>query len=93
MANNLTSPEELFNAKNVGFLLKRMDPDLAANVVFSAISLNSQKIIEVIQACIIVSSQRYADKNNPQQKAEEIVERVMSQFDPQADVESKAENK
>lgn len=81
--NLLNLPEDIFNADTIGLLLEKIDSDLALNIVMSGISLRSQKIIEVVQACVLVSTQREIDsKAKIAKKAEEIVERVMSEFDP-----------
>lgn len=93
-SNLLNLPEEAFNAQSIGLLLKKIDRDLALNIIFSGVSLSQQKIIDVVQACVIVSTQRELDsKAKVAKKAEEIVERVMSQFDPNKPVKSQDADK
>jgi hypothetical protein len=88
--NLLNLPEDVFNADTIGLLLEKIDNDLALNIIMSGISLKSQKIIEVVQACVLVSTQREIDsKAKIAKKAEEIVERVMSEFDPTKTIQKK----
>jgi hypothetical protein len=78
----MTFPEDLVNSKTVGLLLTKIDRDLALNIVMSGISLNSKKVADVLQACLIVSAQREfeAASKETQEKAEEIVEKAMGEF-------------
>jgi len=81
--NLLNVPEDIFTAKNIALLLPKLDKDLATNIIFAGVSLNSQRVIEVIQACMIVASIRDVEaKEKAAKKAEEIVEKVMSQYSP-----------
>lgn len=75
-------PDDVFTTKTIGLLLTKIDRDLALNIVFSGISLNSKKIIDVIQACLIVSAQREFEASSKQtaEKAEQIVEKAMGEF-------------
>ena len=75
-------PDDVFTAKTIGLLLTKIDHDLAANIVFAGISLSSKKLIDIIQACLIVSAQREFEASCSQtaEKAEKIVEKAMSEF-------------
>lgn len=75
-------PDDLFNSKTIGMLLTKIDHDLALNIVFSGISLNSKKMVDVIQACLVVSAQREFEATSKvaSEKAEEIVEKTMGEF-------------
>lgn len=81
--SNLSSiPDDLFNAKTIGLLLTKIDRDLALNIICSGVSLNSKKVMEVIQACLVVSAQREfeAASKVASEKVEEIVEKTMGDF-------------
>lgn len=74
--------ENTINEKTVGALLKRIDPDLAANIVFAGISLSSAKLLDTLQACVIVAEQRALDRaaKKTAAEAEKIVEKAMEDF-------------
>lgn len=78
----LPSDSSIAANKTISMLLESLDQDLAANIVFSAISLNSKKILDTVQACIVVSSQREIEKANREagNTAKEIVEKAMGEM-------------
>jgi hypothetical protein len=78
----MTNEANMISTKTISILLSTIDEDLANNIVMSAISLNSKKILDVIQACIVVSAQRELEAATKEAagKAEKIVESAMGEL-------------
>lgn len=68
--------------KTIAMLLTSLDRDLAENIVLSGVSLNPKKILDTVQACIIVSAQRELEAADKEagNKAQEIVEKAMGEM-------------
>lgn len=78
----MSNDPNMITTKTISLLLSTIDEDLANNIVCSAISLNQKKILDVIQACIVVSAQRELDAATREAagKAEKIVESAMGEL-------------